>query len=166
MESRKRFTVEAARAEPQLDSLLLAVAAEFERVDVAGCIGALEELAKRISQETAGTERIELLQRESRGPSRESDTGGPTGSSPKTRCFPTCSSAVAATRCFSPRSARRRAGWPASTHGQSERAVGTWCRSGRHSRRTPGLGQLDVRPRSCVRGSGRALPSARASWTH
>jgi transglutaminase-like putative cysteine protease len=60
MDYRKRFTAEAARAEPQLDSMLLAVAAEFERVDVPCCAAELDRVAERISQETAETADIEL----------------------------------------------------------------------------------------------------------
>jgi Transglutaminase-like superfamily len=60
MESSKRFTAEAARAEPKLDSILLAVAAEFERVDLAGSVAELERLAARISLETDETGDVEL----------------------------------------------------------------------------------------------------------
>ncbi len=55
----KRFTAEARSAQPQLDSLLLAIAAEFGRVDVAGCSAAIDLVASRIANEASGAHGIE-----------------------------------------------------------------------------------------------------------
>jgi hypothetical protein len=60
MDRRNQFTAEAARAHPHLDSLLLAIAAEFGRVDIAGCAAALDLIANRIASEVSGADGIEL----------------------------------------------------------------------------------------------------------